>query len=211
MLLVTPIDWGTCADIEGVAQVMHERDLPLIVDEAWGAHLPFHDQLPAWGRDAGADLVVSSVHKMGAAVEQSSVFHLRGDRIPPTLLKLREDLLGTTSSSSLVYASLDGWRRQMAEHGRALLASTIRRAERIRKEIATLPGFDLLDEDVVGPGSAADLDPLRITADVRQLGTPACRPPNGCVRHSTSTSAPPTRAGSMPRSPTRTTTRPSTC
>ncbi|MGW0548757.1 hypothetical protein [Streptomyces altiplanensis] len=64
---------------------------------------------------AEADLVVTSVHKMSSAVEQSSVFHLQGDRVPPGVLKQREDLLGTTSSSSLVYATLDGWRR----HARA--------------------------------------------------------------------------------------------
>ncbi|MBC7307717.1 MAG: PLP-dependent transferase, partial [Dietzia sp.] len=117
VLLITPTDWGSCADIRGVADACHERDVPLIVDEAWGAHLPFHPGLPAWGMDAEADLVVTSVHKMGGAVEQSSVFHLQGDRISPEVLKQREDLLGTTSASSLVYATLDGWRRQMAERG----------------------------------------------------------------------------------------------
>src|SRR3954470_777196 len=111
MLLITPTDWGTCADIAGVAEVCHAADVPLIVDEAWGAHLPFHDGLPAWGMDAGADLVVTSVHKMGGAIEQSSVFQLQGDRVDPDVLKQREDLLGTTSSSSLVFAVLDGWRR----------------------------------------------------------------------------------------------------
>src|SRR5919199_393052 len=74
-----------------------DRNLPLIVDEAWGAHLPFHPDLPAWGMDAGADLVVTSVHKMGGAVEQSSVFHLQHDRVDPDVLSAREDLLGTTS------------------------------------------------------------------------------------------------------------------
>lgn len=117
MLLITPTDWGSCADIRAVAAVCHEYDVPLIVDEAWGAHLPFHDDLPLWGMHADADLVVTSVHKMGGAIEQSSVFHLQGDRIDPTVLKQREDLLGTTSASSLVYASLDGWRRQMVEQG----------------------------------------------------------------------------------------------
>src|SRR3954452_20603741 len=111
MLLITPTDWGTCADIAGVAAVCHERDVPLIVDEAWGAPLPFHPDLPAWGMNAGADLVVTSVHKMGGAIEQSSVFHLQGDRVDPNVLKQREDLLGTTSSSALVYLTLDGWRR----------------------------------------------------------------------------------------------------
>jgi arginine decarboxylase len=74
MLLISPTDWGTCADIAGVATVCHELGVPLIVDEAWGAHLPFHPDLPAWGMDAGADLVVTSVHKMGSAIEQSSCF-----------------------------------------------------------------------------------------------------------------------------------------
>ncbi|MDQ0938548.1 aminotransferase class I/II-fold pyridoxal phosphate-dependent enzyme [Streptomyces sp. V1I1] len=170
MLLITPTDWGTCADTTGVAHVVHERDLPLIVDEAWGAHLPFHHGLPTWGMDADADLVVTSVHKMGGAIEQSSVFHLQGDRVSATVLKQREDVLGTTSSSSLVYASLDGWRRQMVEQGTALLESALQRARRIRSEIAALPGMRLLGAEVLGAGGAADLDPLRITVDVRSLG-----------------------------------------
>src|SRR4051812_5644604 len=83
MLLITPTDWGTCADIRGTAEVCHEFGVPLIVDEAWGAHLPFHPELPSWGMDAGADLVVTSVHKAGAAIEQSSGFPPKGDRGPP--------------------------------------------------------------------------------------------------------------------------------
>jgi hypothetical protein len=85
MLLITPTDWGTCADIAGVARVCHDRDLPLIVDDAWGAHLPFQPDPPAWGMDAGAGLVVTSVHKMGATIEQSSVFHLHHDRMNPDI------------------------------------------------------------------------------------------------------------------------------
>ncbi|WP_031510182.1 aminotransferase class I/II-fold pyridoxal phosphate-dependent enzyme [Streptomyces megasporus] len=170
MLLITPTDWGTCADIRGVAEVCHERDVALIVDEAWGAHLPFHPDLPAWGMDVGADLVVTSVHKMGGAVEQSSVFHLKGDRISPDVLKQREDLLGTTSASSLVFATLDGWRRQMAEQGHDLLGTALRRAARVREAIAKTPGLRPLDREVVDEGLAAELDPLKISIDVRELG-----------------------------------------
>jgi arginine decarboxylase len=170
MLLITPTDWGTCADIAGVADVMHERDLPLIVDEAWGAHLPFHPDLPAWGMDAGADLVVTSVHKMGGAVEQSSVFHLQGERVDPSVLKQREDLLGTTSSSSLVYVTVDGWRRQMVEQGEQLLGAAIARGQRIRDAIEPMGGLDLMGREVIGTGGAFDVDPLVLTLDVRGLG-----------------------------------------
>src|SRR3954453_19094354 len=170
MLLITPTDWGTCADIAGTAELCHEHRIPLIVDEAWGAHLPFHDGLPAWGMDAGADVVVTSVHKMGAAVEQSSVFHLQGDLVDPTRLKQREDLLGTTSSSSLVYGSLDGWRRHMVEQGQELLGATLARAQRIRTAIEEMEGLDVLGDEVVTEGYAKETDPFSITIDVSALG-----------------------------------------
>src|SRR3954466_13518945 len=170
MLLISPTDWGTSADIAGVAEVCHARGVPLIVDEAWGAHLPFHPDLPAWGMDAGADLVVTSVHKMGGAIEQSSVFHLQGDRIDPDVLSAREDLLGTTSSSALVYLTLDGWRRYMVERGEELLGAAIERAGRVRAAIDGMAGLDLMGREVVGPGAAFDLAPLVMTMDVRGLG-----------------------------------------
>ncbi|MFB8776037.1 aminotransferase class I/II-fold pyridoxal phosphate-dependent enzyme [Streptomyces broussonetiae] len=175
VLLITPTDWGSCADIRGVADACHERDVPLIVDEAWGAHLPFHPDLPAWGMDAEADLVVTSVHKMGGAVEQSSVFHLQGDRISPEVLKQREDLLGTTSASSLVYATLDGWRRQMAERGQELMGTALARAARIRAAVDDLPGLRLMGEEIVEAGLAAEVDRLKITVDVRDLGISGMR------------------------------------
>ncbi|MFF0886631.1 aminotransferase class I/II-fold pyridoxal phosphate-dependent enzyme [Streptomyces sp. NPDC003456] len=170
MLLITPTDWGSCADVRGVARVCHEFDVPLIVDEAWGAHLPFHPELPAWGMDAEADLVVTSVHKMGGAVEQSSVFHLQYDRVAPEVLKQREDLLGTTSASSLVFATLDGWRRQMVEQGHGLLDTALRRVGRIRAAAAELPGLRPMGGEIVEEGLAASFDPLKLVIDVRELG-----------------------------------------
>ena len=169
-VLITPTDWGTCADIRGVADVCHEFGVPLIVDEAWGAHLPFHPELPTWGMDAGADLVVTSVHKMGGAIEQSSVFHLQGDRVSPEVLKQREDLLGTTSASSLVYCTLDGWRRHMVEQGHELLEVARQRALRVRTALHDVRGLSVMGDEVVGPGMAFELDPLKITIDVRDLG-----------------------------------------
>ncbi|MEV6379610.1 ornithine decarboxylase [Streptomyces sp. NPDC051773] len=170
MLLITPTDWGTCADIRGVARACHEHDVPLIVDEAWGAVFPFHPGLPPWGMDAEADLVVTSVHKTGSAIEQSSVFHLQYDRVAAEVLKQREDLLGTTSASSLVYATLDGWRRQMVEQGHDLLDTALHRAERIRTTVAELPGLRPMGGEIVEEGLAASYDPLKIVIDVRDLG-----------------------------------------
>jgi arginine decarboxylase len=170
MLLVTPTDYGTCGDIKAIADVCHELGKPLIVDEAWGAHLPFHPDLPPWAMDAGADVCVTSVHKSGTAVEQSSVFHLQGNLVDPAVLKAREDLLGTTSPSSLVYATLDGWRRQMVEHGEQLLDNALHLAERTRAALADITGIRIMATEFVGPDRAKDFDPLKIVIDVSELG-----------------------------------------
>ncbi|WP_016909246.1 hypothetical protein, partial [Streptomyces xiaopingdaonensis] len=128
-LVTSPTPYGTCADLDGIAASCHRRGLPVIVDEAWGAHLPFHPDLPSWAMDAGADVCVTSVHKMGGGLEQGSVFHLQGDHIDPDRLSSRADLLGTTSPNVLLYAGMDGWRRQMVEQGHRLLGATLELAE----------------------------------------------------------------------------------
>ncbi|MBV8932804.1 MAG: ornithine decarboxylase [Kutzneria sp.] len=170
MLLITPTDYGTCADIAGTAEICHSHDIPLIVDEAWGAHLPFHRDLPAWAMDAGADLCVTSVHKMGCGLEQGSVYHLQGDRVSPTVLTARADLLDTTSPNALIYAGIDGWRRHMVEHGHELLGQAMRLAADTRAALSKIPGLRVLGADLVGPGRAIDHDPLKIVIDLHELG-----------------------------------------
>jgi arginine decarboxylase len=171
MLLITPTDYGTCAAIADTARLCHQRGVPLIVDEAWGAHLPFHPGLPSWAMDAGADLCVTSVHKMGCGFEQGSVYHLRGDLVDPAVLSARADLLNTTSPSTLIYAGLDGWRRQMAQHGREMLDEVLRLAARARAALAEIPGMRVLGHgDLVGPERAYEHDPLKIVLDLDELG-----------------------------------------
>ncbi|WP_410586922.1 aminotransferase class I/II-fold pyridoxal phosphate-dependent enzyme [Amycolatopsis sp. lyj-23] len=168
-LVVTPTDYGTGGDLAAITEWCHQHDLPLIVDEAWGAHLPFHDGLPPWGMNVGADVCVTSVHKMGAAVEQSSVFHLQGDRVDPKVLKAREDLLGTTSASCLVYAALDGWRRQMAEQGKELLEGALTLVKSVRGRLGEL-GVTVMHDEFLGPELADSVDPLKVVLDLDALG-----------------------------------------
>jgi arginine decarboxylase len=170
VMVVTPTDYGTCADLAGITEICHRLDRVFLVDEAWGAHLPFHPGIPQWAMDAGADLCVTSVHKSGSGLEQSSVFHLQGQRVDPAVLKAREDMLGTTSPSPLVYAALDGWRRQMVEHGHELLDAALGHAREVRAEIGELPGLAVMDREFVGPGKAHEIDPLKVVVDVADLG-----------------------------------------
>ncbi|WP_327293971.1 aminotransferase class I/II-fold pyridoxal phosphate-dependent enzyme [Streptomyces sp. NBC_01197] len=170
-LVTSPTPYGTCADIGAVAALCHARGVPLIVDEAWGAHLPFHPDLPTWAMDAGADVCVTSVHKMGSGLEQGSVFHLQGDLVTADTLASRADLLGTTSPSVLVYAAMDGWRRQMVEQGTELMGGALSTAHDVRKAVEAIEGLHVNDRaDFCGPGRAFDLDPLQVFIDLHELG-----------------------------------------
>ncbi|WP_092808341.1 aminotransferase class I/II-fold pyridoxal phosphate-dependent enzyme [Rhodococcus globerulus] len=169
-LIVSPSPYGTCADIAAIADECHRRGKPLIVDEAWGAHLPFHEGLPTWAMDAGADICVVSVHKMGMGFEQGSVFHLQGDLVDAAHLSACADLLMTTSPNVLVYSALDGWRRQMVETGHDMLDSALTLVASLREEIELLPGLEVLDSELLGHQASHDLDRLQVLIDVAGTG-----------------------------------------
>jgi arginine decarboxylase len=169
-LAVSPTPYGTCADIAGIARVCHERGRPLIIDEAWGAHLPFHPELPTWAMEAGADVCVVSVHKMGAGLEQGSVFHVQGDLIDPSRIAACADLLMTTSPNVLLYTALDGWRRQMVEHGEALLGNALGLARSLRADIDAMAGLDVLEHELTRREASHELDQLQVLINVTELG-----------------------------------------
>lgn len=170
-LVVCPSPYGTCTDLAAVAQVCHDRGKPLIVDEAWGAHLPFHEKLPTWAMDAGADVCVVSVHKMGAGFEQGSVFHLQGDLVDQDRLSACADLLMTTSPNVLMYAAIDGWRRQMVQHGHRLFSDALELVRGLRDDLELIPDVEVLDDELLGTQASHDLDGMQVLVDVSATGS----------------------------------------
>lgn len=208
-LVTSPTPYGGCADLRAIADVCHRRSRPLIVDEAWGAHLPFHPGLPSWAMDAGADICVTSIHKMGSGLEQGSVFHLQGDLVPPELLGMRADLLGTTSPSVLIFAGLDGWRRQMALHGRELMGGALDLAAEVRAAIEEIDGLHVNDrDDFCGPTCPTTSTRCPASSTSPDSGSRVSRRRTGCASTGTSTRIWWTTGASAPRSPTVTTGRP---
>ncbi len=168
--IVSPTYFGAVADVAALAGVAHARGVPLIVDEAWGAHLAFHEQLPAHALSLGADLVISSTHKIVGSLTQSAMLHLgAGGRIGADAVDRAVTLTESTSPSALLTASLDGARRQAAMHGRELLDETMRGLVQTRAQIREIEGLDVLDERLCGRSGVFAYDPLRVAIDVRGI------------------------------------------
>jgi lysine decarboxylase len=170
--VVSPTYFGAVADVRALAEVAHARDVPLIVDEAWGAHLAFHEQLPEHALAAGADLVISSTHKIVGSLTQSAMLHLggaAGGLIDENTVDRAVTLTESTSPSSLLTGSLDAARRQAALHGRELLGHTMEVLAQMREDIRAIDGLDVLDERLAGRAGVYAYDPLRLAVDVRGI------------------------------------------
>jgi arginine decarboxylase len=171
VFVVSPTYYGIAADVRGCAEAAHAAGLPLIVDQAWGPHFGFHPRLPESALELGADAVLTSTHKTAGSLTQSAMLHVgAGDRVDAEAIARALRLLRTTSPSSLLLASLDAARRQLALHGEQLLHETIAAVERARAKLAAIEGIALVDQEFVGRPGVAACDPLRIVLDVRGTG-----------------------------------------
>ena len=168
--VVSPTYFGALADIRTLVDVAHARGVPLIVDEAWGAHLAFHEELPEHALAAGADLVISSTHKIVGSLTQSAILHLghgAGGMIDEDAVDRAVTLSESTSPNALLGASLDAARRQAAVHGRELLGHTMARLATTREEVRAIEGLEVLDDRLAGRPGVFAYDPLRLVVDVR--------------------------------------------
>jgi arginine decarboxylase len=171
VMLVSPTYFGAVARVGELAEVAHARGVPLVVDEAWGAHLYFHPDLPAGALRGDADLVLSSTHKIVGSLTQSAMLHLgAGDLVDQGLVDRSVTLVESTSPNALLTASLDAARRYAATRGRELLSEILETLARTRERIREIPGLDVLDERLAGRNSVAAWDPLRLSVDVRGTG-----------------------------------------
>src|SRR4051795_4348658 len=170
MLAVSPTAAGVAADVAGLADVCHAHDAALIMDDAWGADFTFHPELPPGSLQSGADLVVASFHKSLTGLMQTSIILVQGERIDMERLQLALDGFETTSTSSMLVASMDATRRAMALHGEQLLGRALALSRRAGQEIGALPGIRLLGPELDGRVGVAARDETKIFVDVTGLG-----------------------------------------
>jgi arginine decarboxylase len=169
--IVSPTYYGMVADIEGCARVAHEAGAALIVDNAWGSHFGFHPALPESPLRLGADAVLASTHKIVGSLTQSAMLHVgRDGYVDADAVARAVRLVRSTSPSSLLLASLDSSRRQLAVHGEALLERTMAASARSQVAIDAIPGCSVVGDGIVGRPGIAARDPLRIVIDVRGTG-----------------------------------------
>ncbi|WP_339312199.1 aminotransferase class I/II-fold pyridoxal phosphate-dependent enzyme [Paenibacillus sp. FSL M7-0896] len=175
VLVTMPNYYGMGSDLAPLAQACHTSGVPLLVDEAHGAHYGQHPALPAGALAGGADGVVQSTHKMLTALTMGAMLHVQGPWLDRALLRQRLAMVQSSSPSYPVMASLDLARRLLHSQGAGAFTAGLAAVDVLRRGLAALPRFGLLQpaqpqQAVCGEAGAAGVNtpPLRGAAYVTQ-------------------------------------------
>ena len=107
VFITSPTYDGVVSDVRQIAEAAHKHGIPLIVDEAHGAHFRFSDYFPVSATDLGADVVIQSFHKTLPAMTQTAVLHLCSERVSEKLIRRFLGIYETSSPSYILMSSLD--------------------------------------------------------------------------------------------------------
>lgn len=141
VLLTRPNYYGMGRSIRETSELCHRYGVPLLVDEAHGAHYGLHSAFPASALAEGADGAVQSTHKMLGAMTMGAMLHVQGKRIDRNLLRRRLAMVQSSSPSYPIMASLDLARSIAEQNGAEGWKDALETAAYIRTELEQLPRF----------------------------------------------------------------------
>ncbi|PLT34353.1 aminotransferase class I/II-fold pyridoxal phosphate-dependent enzyme [Bacillus sp. V5-8f] len=170
LLVINPTYFGISADLKKIVEIAHSYHVPVLVDEAHGVHIHFHEELPMSAMQAGADMSATSVHKLGGSLTQSSILNVREGLVNVKRVQSILSMLTTTSTSYLLLASLDVARKRLATEGRELVSKTIKLANYIREEVNKIPDLYCPGKEILKSKSTYDMDPTKLIISVKDVG-----------------------------------------
>ena len=165
-LVVSPNYYGIQSDLKAIADILHEKDKVLIVDQAHGAHQVFFDRLHGTARSAefaGADLCVDSIHKTMAGFGQSAILNVGSDRVDPDRLADSLQMIQSSSPSYILMAGLEINAKIMeSPDGETLIREWDDNVKRFYEKAKEIPGLSLL--------SGEEYDPTKLNVGFGEMG-----------------------------------------
>lgn len=176
VLVVSPTYDGVVSDIREIARVVHQRNIPLIVDEAHGAHFSFgkKGEYPASALSEGADVVIQSLHKTLPSLTQTAVIHLNQSRClgqkKLDRIKWYLSVYQTSSPSYLFMASIERCVLYMNGQGRERLSWLFNQTEAFREEAKKLSLLQVPGKEWIGKKGIFDWDSSKLILHLGKTG-----------------------------------------
>lgn len=147
VMIVSPTYDGVLSDVEKIAQIVHKRGIPLIVDEAHGAHFGFHPYFPENSNVKGADIVIHSVHKTLPSLTQTALIHINGEIVDREKVRKYLHMLQSSSPSYILMASIDRCMELLESEGDTLFELFAQRIDVFRTELQGLKHLEILQTE----------------------------------------------------------------
>ena len=174
VLITSPTYEGVVSDIRAIADAAHEYGVPLIVDEAHGAHLEFADRCHSFPKSAleyGADIVIQSLHKTLPSFTQTAILLVKGDLVDQDKVAGYLAMFQTSSPSYLFMAGMQRCIRYMDGDGRNEMMRYEKRLERFMERMKGLQVLKVLSQEICGRyRAAAGWDPSKIVVSTLHAG-----------------------------------------
>ena len=158
VFLTSPTYEGIVSDIAAIADIAHSYGIPLVVDEAHGAHMSFSDEFPRSALACGADIVIHSLHKTLPFLTQTSAIHVQGPRVDRMRLKRMVSILQTSSPSYLFTGQADYAVSILEREGEAIFKAYTDRLAAFRRNVADLQNIKLFGKEIIGSHGVFDMD-----------------------------------------------------
>lgn len=170
IFIINPTYYGVVSNLAEIVKLSHRHGMLVLVDEAHGAHFPFHEQFPLTGMEAGADLASVSLHKMGGSLTQTAALLIKEEYITRERIKSILNITQTTSASYILMSSLDIARRNLVMNGEKIFDRSIQIAEYGRQKINQIPGLKTFSQENIGQYGVHDFDQTKMLIKVSDLG-----------------------------------------
>ena len=138
VIITSPTYEGVTSDIAAIAQITHKHNIPLLVDEAHGAHFGFAKAFPRSSVQCGADIVVHGLHKTLPSPTQTALLHINGDRVDADEVRRQLAVFESSSPSYILMAGISGCIQLMAREGEKLFKDYTARLDDFFSQISAL-------------------------------------------------------------------------
>ena len=169
VFITSPTYEGVPSDIAKIAEIVHKYNIPLIVDEAHGAHFGFSEHLPEGAIKQGADIVIHSVHKTLPSLTQTALLHVQGDRVDRNLLKRFLRIYQTSSPSYVFMASIDSSMDYLDQKRETFIGTLLNYKAQILRETAKTKYIKVLGENVIKDAAKVIISVKNTTMTGQQL------------------------------------------
>lgn len=162
VLITSPTYDGIVSDVKKIAEICHKYGIPLIVDEAHGAHFKFSEYFPVSSVELGADLVVQSVHKTLPSMTQTAILHRCSERVNREKIQRFMGIYQSSSPSYILMASIDSCMEKIKKDGKQMFSVFCENLQNTRESLEKLKNIRILTEDVCGKNGVFDFDRSKI-------------------------------------------------